>query len=216
MTAVSDLQGLTDLAQCAYALGLAFGREAQAATDHERKLRSFELFERCFHGFRVAVALKLRLARAVAAPAREREPAQAQDLSERERSEPAEPAERDRLAADRDRDREPASLPILLKALNGVVADAEAVPGPAPAQLPTLRELLARMAATPAADPTPTTADALAGVAVLARAPAGLAPKARSQLLQCTAPAGLPVPGPPVSGLAGPPPRRRATGPPEG
>jgi hypothetical protein len=207
MTAVSDLQGLTDLAECAYALGLAFGREAQAATDHERKIRSFELFERCFHGFRVAVALKLRLRRAAAAPARERGPAQAEGQSER--GEAAEPAEGDRLSGDRDRDREPATLQILLKALNGVVSGAEALPGPAPAQLPTLRELLARMAVTPAADPTPKTADALV------RSPASLAPQARSRLLQGTAPAGLPLPGRPVSGLAAPPPRRRATGPPE-
>lgn len=185
MSAVSDIQRLSDLSQCAYALGMAFGREAKAATDEERKFRYYELFDRCFHGFRVAVALRLRLARAGVAPLRA-EP-EGEDL--RDRPDPPEPAvERDRIEYDRDRDREAASLPILLKTLKGVAAGAESLPGPQPAELLTLRELLARMApSAPAVSPAhpaePKASVSPAAVAVLARPPATSPASARSRLM---------------------------------
>ena len=52
--------------------------------------------------------------------------------------------------SDRDREREPASLPLLLKTLEAVAEDAAALAGPAPAELPTLRELLAQLTTAPA------------------------------------------------------------------
>jgi hypothetical protein len=204
MSAVSDLQGLTDLSQCAYALGLAFGEEAKAASDTDRKIRFFELFERCFHGFRVAVTLKQRLARA---PQAERSEAEACDAQHRpERPDPQEHERAERIRLDYDRDREAASLPILLKTLNRVVDEAQGLPGPHPAELPTLRELLACVgaprpaAASAAARPRTATASA-AGVTLLARPAAAAPPSARSRLL--------------LGAAATPQPVRRATGPPK-
>ena len=60
-----------------------------------------------------------------------------------------------RVERDRDREVEPASLPIFLRTLEGVAADAAALPGPAPGALPTLRELLAQIASAPAAVAVP-------------------------------------------------------------
>uniref|UniRef100_UPI00286A6F5B hypothetical protein n=1 Tax=Phenylobacterium sp. TaxID=1871053 RepID=UPI00286A6F5B len=56
---------------------------------------------------------------------------------------------------ERDRETERASLPILLRALEGVVADAAALPDPKPAELLTLRELLAHAKAEPGASSSP-------------------------------------------------------------
>ena len=58
-------------------------------------------------------------------------------------------SDRERLEADRDREREPVSLPVLLKTLHSVAADAAALPGRKPAELPTLKDLLARAIAAP-------------------------------------------------------------------
>ncbi|MDZ4371235.1 MAG: hypothetical protein U1C74_07435 [Phenylobacterium sp.] len=221
MSDVSDIQGLSDLGACAYALGMTFGREAKAATDDERMLRYLELFHQCFHGFRVAVALKLRLRREASVALR----AGAEDLRSGTGPRPVEPAERaerdppeqERIERERpererieyDRDREAASLPILLKTLNGVVAQADALPGPQPSELPTLRDLLARLghrpgtrAAPPPPEPdAPPTGGAGTGLALLARPPAET-PKTRADLLR----------GAGSAGLTGVP--RRSTGPP--
>lgn len=143
---------LSELGACAYRLGVAFAEQAEAETVWARKLELFQLFDRCFSGFRISVALDLRLrqearrdgaagARPGTAPLSEREPAE-RDPVEREAP------ERERMEYDRDRETERASLPVLLKTLNGVVAEANALPGPPPAELPTLRELLARIGAT--------------------------------------------------------------------
>jgi len=183
---------LFELSDCAYRLGVQFGAEAERAEDHARKIEYFELFERCFFSFRVATALELRLRRPQAAfvPGTDREALA--DPVERDGPEHEE-SDRDPRERDREGDRERASLPILLKTLNGVVADAAALPGPAPAALLTLRELLAHTTS-----PTP------------ARPPAGLrarlAGSATAPNLTPTAPARA------GSGLA--PPLRRATGPP--
>ncbi|MBI1196933.1 MAG: hypothetical protein GC203_03645 [Phenylobacterium sp.] len=212
MSAVADLQGLSDLSQCAYALGMAFGRQAEAAEDDERRLRFYELFERCFHGYRVAVALKLRLAHAApriaasdAEDLRDRDPPD-REAPNHEASDHEAPDRDPRERIEYDRDREAASLPILIKTLDGVAAGAEGLPGPHRAELPTLRELLARMAASPpalrppAAKPPHRETASEAAVAVLARPRTAPAP-IRSRLLLGAAP-------------AIPPPRRRATGPP--
>src|SRR5262245_12101837 len=58
---------LTAMSACAYRLGMAFGREAESAEDHARKVELLGLFERCFFSVRVATALRLRLGREPAA-----------------------------------------------------------------------------------------------------------------------------------------------------
>jgi len=149
---------LLELSECAYRLGVAFGGEAERAEEAARTLEYFRLFDRCFFAVRVATALELRLRRAPErAELREasvgRDSQCESDGPEREgaeadRPDGNEPAGRGRDERDRDRDREaePASLPVLLRTLDGVAADAAALPGPEPAALPTLRELLAHVA----------------------------------------------------------------------
>src|SRR5579862_5958206 len=150
--------GLSELSECAYRLGLVFGHEAERADETARKLEYFRLFDRCFFAVRVATALELRLWRtpAVGEGGAERqgdlaEGERPQDREEDDREEGdrgrAEGDERDR---DRERETERASLPVLLRTLDGVAADAAALPGPEPAALPTLRELLAHVAPQPA------------------------------------------------------------------
>jgi len=185
---------LFELSECAYRLGVAFGAEAERAEDHARKIEYFELFERCFFSVRVATALELRLRRPQAAfePSTDRE---ALDSSEREETDREEP-DRDPRERDREGDRERASLPVLLKTLNGVADAAAALPGPAPAALLTLRELLAHATSPPSTPIRPPGA-------LRAR----LAGSATVPILAPAAPARA------KSGLS-PPPLRRATGPP--
>jgi hypothetical protein len=149
---------LDELTACAYRLGLAFGQEAERAQAWARKIEYAQLFERCFFSVRVAIGLRLRLDRTSAVARAAHDPRQDQRERGREpperleRADAIDPPEREGdLAPERDRDRERdverASLPLLLKTLHGVAADAAALPGPEPAALPTLRELLAEMAA---------------------------------------------------------------------
>lgn len=185
---------LSELSQCAYRLGMAFGAEAQRAEETARKLEYFELFERCFFAVRVATALELRLRRA-RGPDREA-------LSDRERPD-TERTECDRdYDADRDREsereREGASIPILLRTLGSVAADAAALPGREPAALPALRELLAQVTLAP----QPAGARSPAAGALRTR----LAGSATVPILISTAPA--------RSGLRLPAALRHATGPP--
>jgi hypothetical protein len=138
---------LFEMGQCAYRLGKVFGAEAERAETPERRLEYFQLFDRCFFAARMSVALELRLRRAVRAEGRDGAYTQA---SEREAAE-RDPIEREAPETDTytetegDREREPVSLPVLLRDLDGIAADASALPGPEPAALPTLRELLARL-----------------------------------------------------------------------
>lgn len=186
-------QRLSELSAVAHRLGLAFGAEAERAEGWERRIQFFSLFERCFFAVRVATALELRMLREARLAGR----AQATD-DERPDREAAERGDWNEGYTERDRedDRERASLPLLLSTLEGVAADAEALPGPKPAELPTLRELLARMRSAPAA----------------AAPTAG--PSLRSRLSSSGASATLTLDRPPSPGPSALLPTRRATGPP--
>ena len=144
--APSNAEMLSGLTQCAYRLGVAFGAEAERAQGQAR-IDAFNLYDRCFFSVRVAIGLQLRLRREDRASGRD-----TAELSEREADDSRERS--DYLAPERDRERdreaEPASLPVLLKTLNSVVADARALPGPPPAALPALGDLLARYGDSPA------------------------------------------------------------------
>jgi len=187
MIAATDSQRLDDLIGVAHRLGMVFGQEAERIDAMERKLPLLEAFSRCFFSVRVGIALKLRLAKEAGAPAvrpeREVERPEPPELERPERGETFRFDERDR-----ERDVERASLPLLLRTLEGVAADAEALLGPQPAELPTLRELLAR---------------------VKADAPAPAARPLRARLTGSATTVTLPRPGPRAAS-----PLRRATGPP--
>ena len=157
-SAAPRLEMLSDMAGCAYRLGMAFSAAAEKAQGADGWLAYFNAFDRCFFAVRVATALELRLRRG--------EPREA--ASDREalidRPDPPEAADcetdgrdRDRDYDERDRDRETerASLPILLRTLEGVVADAEPLPGAEPAELLTLRELIAHAKAAPSRSAVP-------------------------------------------------------------
>jgi hypothetical protein len=201
---------LSELSECAYRLGVAFGGEAEGAEDAGRRLEYFQLFDRCFFAVRVATALELRLLRAPAVrPELQEAPAGREDLRDRdgrfenegaedERPDCDTKPERERDEADRDREAEPASLPVLLRTLDGVAADAAALPGPQPAALPTLRELLAHVTSDA---PPP---------AARAKTPASL----RAQLAGSGAAQALALAPPRPSGPGGGLAVRRATGPP--
>jgi hypothetical protein len=158
-------------------LGMAFAAEAERAANVATKIEFFQHFDRCFFSVRVAIGLELRLERAArAAP---REPA-----SDRENLVDRDPPDySDRYEPEydreRDRERERASFPTLIRTLDGVVADAASLPGPEPADLPTLRELLAKMKSTPApsaSEPRPNLrarlADSSVAPAIATRRPA--------------------------------------------
>jgi hypothetical protein len=143
---------LSDMAECAYRLGMAFGAATEEARGTDDWLPYFNAFDRCFFAVRVATALELRLARAPTEPreaASDREPIERSDPPEGLETD-ARDRDRDYDERDRDRETERASLPILLRTLEGVAADAETLPGPAPAELVNLRELIAHAKAAPA------------------------------------------------------------------
>ena len=146
---------LAEMGACAHRLGMAFGREAERAEGWARRLELFELFDRCFYGVRVAIALKLRLRRAAVTELRAARPETREAERERPETEPLETEPRERLDADREREGERASLPLLIKTLKGVAADAAARPRPPPAELTALTALLSRTPspAGPAARP---------------------------------------------------------------
>ena len=190
MTApVPPVEMLDALTQCAYRLGRAFAAEAERSHG-KAMLAAYERFNRCFFSVRMGIALKLRLGRA--------EPVRLKSESEREPTErepsdhhtAAEPRERER-----DRETERASMPLLLNALETVAAYAASLPGPAPAALITLRELLATFSSAPA----PALAPALAPITAPPRPSGDL----RTRLAATSA-----------SILTIPPPPRHATGPP--
>ena len=190
-------QMLSAMTECAYRLGMAFGDEAERAEAHAQRLEYFTLFDRCFFSVRVAMGLELRLRRDQpalrVAPDRE---------ALRERADPSDARmDRDCDVRERERDREvePASIPLFLKTLRSVAADAAALPGPPPGALPGLRELLARIASAPA----PTVTPAKPAVGLRAR----LSGSATASILTLSPPI---EPKRPAFGL----PLRHATGPP--
>ncbi len=173
---------LADMGKSAYRLGMAFSDATEKALGTDRWLPYFNAFDRCFFSLRVATALRLRL---LHAPAEAREAVtdrealiERPDPPETERPETERPeVERPERYDERDRDRETerASFPLLLRTLEGVVGDAEKLPGPEPAELPSLRELLAHAKAKspPAAPRTAQTLRArLSGSGAAAAPPA--------------------------------------------
>ena len=143
MNAALHIERLSELSACAHRLGVAFAEAAERAQTHERRMEFFRLFDRCFFSVRVAIALELRLSKTSAAPASAF--AEHEDAAEREER----PERYDDRERDRDDERETASLPVLLRTLEDVAAEAAALPGPPPADLPTLKELLAQITSEP-------------------------------------------------------------------
>jgi hypothetical protein len=154
---------LADMGACAYRLGMAFGAEAERAQTTADKLQYVQLFDRCFFAVRVGIALELRLEREArrAGASRHSDDLAARaerDPPEDERAEPLElerPETLEYTERDREREAEGASLPLLLRTLEAVAADAKALPGPPPAALPTLQDLLARFSSGPVPAPRP-------------------------------------------------------------
>ncbi|HEY3948226.1 hypothetical protein [Phenylobacterium sp.] len=204
------------MSACAYRLGMAFGGEAERAEAAAVKLEYFRLFDRCFFAVRVATALELRLRRApvaggaaagkAAGPGDERLERAEAERAESEDAEPETAPAEGRYAEEGDRDREreaePASLPVLLRTLGEVAADAAALPGPPPADLPTLRELLTHVGS--------------GGGPASARSPERSSAAGLRARLAGSATAVALAPRPPVQpgGTAGKLATRRATGPP--
>jgi hypothetical protein len=140
---------LDEMRAAAHALGMAFAQAAQAEDDLDRKLTLFDAFHRSFASVRLSIALALRLEREAPTPTRiETERPETEPLD----VERAEAAERPERYDERDRDRETerASFPLLLRTLGRIADDAQALL-PQAAELPTLRELLDRVGAQPAA-----------------------------------------------------------------
>jgi len=195
----AETRQLDHMREAAFGLGMGFARAAEAEGDLDRKLQLFDAFHRSFASVRLSIALAMRLRREAQAPARVETERDGRERAEApERSDASERPER-YDERDRDRETERASLPLLLRTLERVADDAQALM-PQAAELPSLRELLDRVRAQPAAatpPPSPPPSGAL-----------------RARLSGGTA--ALTLPPPPRSGLpglAGASPRR-STGPP--
>ena len=203
---------LAEMGACAGRLGMAFGAEAERARTTKDRLEYFQLFDRCFFAVRVGIALELRLrreARRGQAHSAERDPPEDERAEEPEHERPEHESEQrlDYTERDRDRESERASLPLLLRTLEGVAADAAALPGPPPAALPTLRELLARLSSDAVSAVRPTDSRAFRTRLTGSAATFAARPAAGEVLT-------LSPPGPPDVGDR--PRRRRARGPPPG
>src|SRR4051794_8493997 len=108
---------LSEMAECAYRLGMGFGAAPEEAKGTDAWLTYFNAFDRCFFAVRVATALQLRLKRTLAEPREAATDREALiDRPERPDSLDLETdgPERDRGDEERDRDRETerAGLPI--------------------------------------------------------------------------------------------------------
>ena len=184
---------LDDLRNAAHALGMGFAQAAQAEDDLDRKLILFDAFHRSFASVRLSIALALRLKREAHMPVRiETERPETEPLDVERAEAPERPERYDER--DRDREAERPSFPLLLRMLGRVADDAQALL-PQAAELPTLRELLHRVGAPPAA---------------AAAQPAST--PLRSRLSGGTATLTLPRPHRPNQPSGAPP--RRSTGPP--
>jgi len=142
---------LSELADCAYRLGVQLAAAAEAEADVPKKVELFERFHDAAASVRLSLALQMRLRRMPAEPrpalprfrpeALEREAPERPDFHD-----PPDWEDRDLLRyteRDREADREHVSFPALRRTLQSLVAGAEALPGPEPADLPRLREFLA-------------------------------------------------------------------------
>jgi len=184
---------LDEMRNAAQALGMAFAKAAQAEDDLDRKLVLLDAFHRSFASVRLSIALALRIEREARMPARvEIERPETEPLDVERAEAPERPERYDER--DRDREAERASFPLLLRTLGRVADDARALL-PQAAQLPTLRELLDRVGAQPAA-----------------ATPNPVAAPLRSRLSGGTATLTLPPPHRPGALPNGLP--RRSTGPP--
>jgi len=140
---------LDEMRNAAHGLGMAFAQAAQAEDDLDRKLTLFDAFQRSFASVRLSIALALRLKREAHMPARiEAERPETEPLDAERAEAPERPERYDER--DRERETERASFPLLLRTLSHVADDAQALL-PQAAELPTLRELLHRVGAPPAA-----------------------------------------------------------------
>lgn len=200
----SETHQLDVMREAAFGLGMGFAQAAEAEGDLDRRLALYDAFHRSFASVRLSITLAMRLKREALAPARvETERAEREaEVEAPERPETPDWTERPERYDERDRDREAerATLPILLRTLERVADDAQALL-PQAAELPTLREILDRVRAEPA-PPKPTPAPVRAASPLRARLSGGTA----TLTLSPPARPGLP-------GLPGMLPRR-STGPP--
>jgi len=196
----AETRQLDHMREAAFGLGMGFARAAEVEGDLDRKLQLFDAFHRSFASVRLSIALAMRLRREAQAPARvETERDEVERDEALERSDASERLER-YDERDRDRESERVSLPLLLRTLERVADDAQALM-PQAAELPSLRERLDRIRAQPAAaSPSPATAQS----------------PLRARLSGGTAALTLPPPRSSPSGRPGRPgaPSRRSTGPP--
>jgi hypothetical protein len=210
----AEARQLDDLRQVAYRLGMSFGQAAEVEGDFDRKLRLFDAFHRSFASVRLSIALEMRWTREGRLSARpsaepsEREVERAEALERPEALEGPDHPERPERYTERDRDREAerATLPLLLRNLESVADDAQALL-PEAAELPTLRELLDRVRA----QPTPTTS-----AAAPASSPSAMRSASPLRARLSGGAATLTFAPPPEHGLTGLPGilARRSTGPP--
>lgn len=200
----AELSQLAEMRQVAFDLGMAFGAAAKAEDDLDRKLVLLDAFHRSFASVRLSIALRMRIEREARRPA-----AEAERPEGVERPEPLDAEERPERPdhddeRDREREGERVSLPILLRTL-GRVADDAGTLLPQAAELPTLRELLARVKD---GAPAPSQPQAQPGPLQTPQPAAGAL---RARLAGSTTTLTLAPPGP--LPRAGPPPHR-STGPP--
>ena len=194
---------LDDMREAAYGLGMGFAQAAQVEDDLDRKLALFDAFHRGFASVRLAIALAMRMRREAQLPVPTDTERAEREVERAEALERPDHLERPERYDERDRDRETerVSLPLLLRTLERVADDAQALI-PQAAELPNLRELLDRVRAQPA----PATSSP--------QPPSGAL---RTRLCGGTASFTLPPPprpGPPgLPGLRGAP-SHRSTGPP--
>lgn len=218
---------LDKLRESAFALGCEFAEAARQGhpahgDDPERRFRYVALFQDCFFAVRVSIALELRIARE--ARLRGRSPSivvaghEASDSLDTEADErlddvdPPDRADRADRYTERDRDTDRASFPVLLRALGDVAVGAASLPGPPPAELPTLRELLAQATAKGVGE-----AGAIRSPSGPARAldpPRSSAPDLRRRLATSSAAPLTLLPPPPQPSAASRLPLRPGTGPP--
>jgi hypothetical protein len=209
-----EIRQLDAIREAAFGLAMEFAQAARAEGDVDRKLQLFDAFHRGSASVRLSIALAMRLRR------EGRRPAAAQ-ADARERPDAGERPDTGERHDERDRDRETerVSLPILLRTLERVADDAGALL-PQAAELPSLREILDRVRAQPAAAPP-------APATVPLRPPSQSPLRARlsggTAALTLAPPPGPGLPGPGLPGPGLPGPRspglpgaspRRSTGPP--